>query len=63
MSTIVPKDFPRCGACVFWGGLAEVRNDLVEYDMYETARCNNFRSPAGGNTVSADHCCSEKQDY
>jgi hypothetical protein len=63
MATVVPKDFPRCGACVYWGGKAEVHNDLVEYDMYESARCNNFDSPAHGNNVSADHSCFQKKDY
>ena len=62
-TTSVPRDFPRCGACVWWGGAKNVLYDLVEYDMYEVARCGNFSSPAHGQEVQGDHSCLSKQDY
>jgi hypothetical protein len=61
--TAVPKDFPRCGACVHWSGHKEVRGDLVFYDVFDYGRCNNFSSPAYGNEVQADHSCSHKEDF
>ncbi len=61
--TAVPKDFPRCGACVYWGGDNDVRGDLVFYDMFTSGRCRNSNSPAYGNDVPADHHCFQKEDF
>ena len=62
-STTSPKNSNRCGTCVYWGGQKNVLVDLIEYDMYENARCNNFNSPAYGQEVSAEHSCGCKEDF
>ncbi len=56
-STTTTTDNPRCGACVYWSGKRNLIGDLVEYDLYETARCNNIQSPAYGQDIPADQGC------
>ena len=62
-STTSPKNSNRCGTCIYWNGQKNVLVDLIEYDMYENARCNNFNSPAYGQDVSAEHSCGCKEDF
>ena len=62
-STTSPKNSNRCGTCIYWNGQKNVLVDLIEYDMYENARCNNFNSPAYGQEVSAEHSCGCKEDF
>ena len=62
-STVNTKDDPRCGACVYWSGKRNVVGDLVEYDLYESARCNNTQSPAYGNDLSADQGCGMHKGF
>lgn len=64
-TTTVPIGFERCGACRYWGGNVQVHENggMVEYDMYETARCRNNQSPIGGQEVSADHYCFSYKSY
>lgn len=57
------KDFPRCGACVYWSGEKEVYGDIVQYDVYSVGRCNNFQSPAYGKNLTANDYCFSKKDY
>ena len=61
--TTVPTDFRRCGACIYWLGEKEVNGKLVNYDINSFGRCNNFKSSAHGEIVSADHYCFSKKDY
>ena len=61
--TSVSKDFPRCGACIYWSGEKEVHGNIVQYDIYSLGRCNNFDSPAYGKTLTADNYCFSKKDY
>ena len=62
-STTSTIDNPRCGACVYWSGKRNLIGNLVEYDQYETARCNNTISPAYGQDVSSEHGCGMKKDF
>lgn len=59
---VAPRNFPRCGACTYWGGFKEVNYDIVAYDMYEEAKCGNFQSPCNGQYVKGDHSCHQKRD-
>lgn len=61
--TSVPLGFPRCGACIYWSGEKRVCGDIIQYDIYSCAICNNFESPAYGQEVSADHYCFMKKDF
>ena len=62
-STTVTTDCPTCGACVYWGGRKNVMGNLVEYDMYEKGRCNNFQSPAYGKEVNGEQNCGMKENF
>ena len=62
-STTSTTDNPRCGACVYWSGKRNWIGNLVEYDQYETSRCNNTMSPAYGQDVPAEHGCGMKKDF
>lgn len=61
--TIVPKDFPRCGACIYWSGEKEVLMNGVKYDMYSYGKCSNSVSPSYGKNLMADNCCGSKKDF
>lgn len=62
-NTSCTKDTNTCGTCVYWSGRRNVLGELVEYDVYESARCNNVQSPAYQHEVSASHCCSMKESF
>lgn len=57
-STTVSSDFPRCGTCRYWTGKKKCYGNLVEYDMYESASCSKFDSPAYGKDMKGDDYCN-----
>lgn len=61
--TTVSKDFPRCGACIYWSGEKEVYGNIIQYDAYSVGKCNNFESPASGKIMTANDYYLSKKDY
>ena len=60
---IVPTNFSRCGACIYWTGEKEVNNNLVQYDMHSIGGCNNPSSAEFGRILPGHNSCPSKTDY